>query len=491
MKALEDKGHLKTVKDEVDWAVEAAALTATSYREIGPAIHFQKLKDYPKGYTLAGGLFTGPGNLYLEPFKYWTRICIAMDIDPETTYPAFQSSCMERLQHAILPVQVNTGPVKEVIKKEKDADVTSLPIPILHPGDGGRYGTLQTMIVRDVDTDWVAWENVRTMVINKNRLVAHFPCHSHVAEIFRKYQALNRPMPFCLSIGGPPTVTLASFLHLPKGASPAAAAGGLNLDPIELVKAETNDLFVPSQAEIVIEGEVSPAETCLEGPFPYYWIYETHENSPVFTINAITHRKDPIIPISVDGVKPADTHNLQGLMLSYELYNRFVNIRNFATKWIQIPIEFNLNVVVACVPPFFPGFAAWVGKYALSQSRLLGSLWNKVILVDDKTSWASLEEPIAILMQRTNTYNCYHYRDGLPIGPNARWASQEERKKGSTSGVYVDTFWPFDWAKDEIPRRCNIEGSYPRELIDKVVKNYNKHGFKGKPVVFEEAIIPF
>jgi phenacrylate decarboxylase len=491
LRALSDLGHMKTVTDEVDWACEASALTATSYREVGPALHFKKIKGYPDGYSMAGGLFTGPGNLYLESFKYWTRSCIAMDLDPETDYPTFQSACMERLQHPIMPVMVESGPVKDVIKKGADADVTSLPIPIVHPGDGGRYGTLQTMAIKDVDTDWVVWENIRTMVIDGNHLVAHIPKDSNTEKLFKKYQALNRPMPFCLIIGGPPTVTMASFLPLSRGASPAAAAGGLNLDPIELIKAETNDLLIPAQAEVVIEGEVSTTETHTEGPYPHYWMNQTHDKSPVLKVNAISQRKDPIIPISVDGVKHSCACNLQGLMLSYELYNRFVNIRNFATQWIQIPLEFNFNVVIACMPPLFPGWASWVGKYALAQSRNLGSLFSKVIVVDNNTSPAALEETIAILMQRTNTSKSYHYREGLPIGPNARWASKEERDRGTTKGVYIDTFWPFEWPKDDIPRRCNIEGSYPEEMINNVVENYNKYGFEGKPVVYKESIIPF
>jgi 4-hydroxy-3-polyprenylbenzoate decarboxylase len=491
MKALEEKGHLVAVKGETDWALDAAALTATSYREVGPALHFQKVKGYPKGFTMAGGLFTGPGNLYLEKINYWTRLCIAMGLGPHASYPQFLRTCTERLAHPIFPMESDTGPVKEVIKKSGEVDVTALPIPLLHEADGGRYGTLQTMIVQDLDSDWVVWENVRTMVIDKTRLVGHFPEHSHIAEIYKKYKALKRPMPFCLVLGAPPMVTATSFLPLPKGVSPAAMAGGLNLDPIELVRAETNGLLVPSQAEVVMEGEVSPTETHSEGPFPDYWIYKTEEGSPVFHVTAMTHRKDPIIPFSVDGVKPSDTHILQSLMLAYELYNRFANVRNFHTQWIQLPIEFNFNVVLICAPIFFPGYVAWMSKYAMSQSKPLGSLWNKVVVVDEKTSSVSLEEMIAIMVQRTNPITGYHFWPGSPIGPNARYASAEQRKRGFASGMYVDTAWPMDWTKDDIPRRCNIEGSFPKEMIDWVVANYNKWGFKGKPVVFEEAIIPF
>jgi len=491
MNALKEKGHLKAVKDKIDWSIEAAAITATSYRQVGPALHFQNINGYPEGYSLAGGLFSGPGNLYLEKFKYWTRVCIAMGLDTETTYEKFLETCLDRVSHPILPIQVETGPVKETVKKGAEADVLSLPIPLLHSGDGGRYSTLQAMMVKDYESDWVVWENVRIMIIDGKRLVGYWPDNSKIKEIHDKFKANNKSMPFCLSIGGPPLVTVASFMPLPKGESPAAVAGGLNLDPIELIKAETNNMLVPAQAEIIIEGEVSPTKTHLEGPFPEYWYYKAKEGRPVFNITAITHRKDPIIPISVDGVKPSDKHILQSLMISFEMYRRYTVDKNMFVKWVQLPIEFNFGFLVVSAPILFPGYVSWLSKYAITNSRSLGSFWNKVIIVDDKTSSASLEETIVCLIQRSHANNAYHMWDGLPIGPNSRWASGKEIEKGVSSGLYVDTSWPLDWTVDDIPRRCNLEGSYPEEMIKKVVANYNKYGFKGKPVYHPEGIVPF
>ena len=247
-----------------------------------------------------------------------------------------------------------------------------------------------------------------------------------------------------------------------KGVSPAGVAGGLNLDPIELMKAETNSLFVPSEAEVIIEGEVSPNETAAEGPYPEFWFYREAQPAPVFHVKTITHRTDPIIPFSVDGVKPSDTHNLISLMISFEIYNRLINIRNFPVKWVQMPLEFNLNFVIICGKPIFPGFVAWSSKYVLSQSRQFGSLYNKVVFVDDKTTSLHLEEPILFMIQRTHPNRGYHFFDQMPIGPNLRGLSAEQRKKGCVSGMYVDTTWPMDWTPDDIPRRCNLEGAYPK-----------------------------
>jgi UbiD family decarboxylase len=491
MRELEENGQLAAVNDEVDCNLEASAVGATSYQNGGPALQFKNIKGYPESLSLASGLFTGPGNLYLEKTKYWYRAAIAMGMDIPIGYAQFLNTCMERLAHPILPLEVDTGPVKEVVKSGADVNVTNLPIPVLHKGDGGRYSTLQTLMVKDLDTDWVVWQNVRAMVLDKNRLAVPIKPDSMLGEIWAKYKATGRSMPCCLVTGGPPLVTITSFLPLARGTSPAAVAGGLNLDPVELVKSETTDLLVPAQAEVVMEGEIDPNAVEEEGPFPEFWFYTEKEFSPVLKVKAMTHRSDPIIPFSVDGVKPSDTHNLMSLMLSLELFRRNLAVRNYPIQWIQMPLEFNLNVVIICGPILFSGYVGWLSKYALSQSRQLGSLYNKVIVVDEKTPEVSLEDAINDVILRIHPNRGYHFVEDMPIGPNARYASADQRAKGTVSGIYLDTSWPKEWSKDDIPRKVSMEGSFPKELLDKVTENYNRLGYKNTPVIYDEAIIPF
>lgn len=491
IKELEENGQLAQVTSEVDPTLEASAIAAQSYQNAGPALQLTNIKGYPDKFSLISGHFTGPGNLYLEKTKYWYRPALAMGMDLPVSYKAFLDACMERFAHPILPLEVETGPVKEEVQVGDEVDLGSLPFLFLHKGDGGQYGTLQTMIVKDADTDWVVWQNVRTMVLDGGRLAVPITPGTGLAEIWGKYKALGRTMPCCLVLGGPPVATITSFLPLEKGVSPAAVAGGLNLDPIELVKAQSNDLYVPAQAEVVIEGELDPLSCEEEGPFPEYWFYKDKEMAPVMNVKAITRREDPIIPFSVDGVKPSDKHNLQSLMLSFELYRRSLMIRNYPINWVQMPLEFNLNVVIICGPILFSGYVGWLTKYALSLSRQFGSLYNKVIVVDEKTPELSLEDVVNDVILRIHPNRGYHFMDNIPVGPNARCQSEQQRETGLISGLYLDTSWPKDWTKDDIPRKVSMEGSFPQELLDKVVENYNRLGYKGNPVVYKESIIPF
>lgn len=491
LEELEKNGQLATVKSEVDTSLEASAFSAKSYQKAGPALHFQNLKGFPDSFSLVSGMFTGPGNLYLEKTKYWYRPALAMGLKIPITYKGFLDACMERIAHPILPLEIETGPAKDKVQTGADVDLSELPFLFLHKGDGGRYGTLQTLIVKDYDTDWVVWTNARAMYLDQSRLAVPITPNTALAEIWNKYKAMGRPMPCCLVSGGPPLVTITSFLPLARGTSPAAVAGGLNLDPIELLKAETCPLYVPAQAEVVIEGELDPVKMDEEGPFPEYWFYKSKEFAPVMNVKAVTRREDPIVPFSVDGAKPSDTHNLQSLMLSFELLRRSLVIRNYPINWIQMPLEFNLNVVIICGPILFSGYVGWLTKYALSQTRQLGSLYNKVIVVDEKTPEVSLEDVINDVILRTHPNRGYHFVDDLPVGPNCRCADAGQHAKGLVSGVYIDTAWPKEWTKDDIPRKVSMEGSFPKELLDKVVENYNTLGYKAAPVIFEESIIPF
>lgn len=491
IEALKEQGNLAEFKDEVDWSLEASSMFDVSAGKFGPALHFTKVKGYPK-MSLASGLYCGPTTLFPQDVTFWQNAAIGLGLKRDIRWVSLLATLMERYEHRILPVEVSAGPVKEKVMLGDDVNITQFPIPFIHAGDGGRYINLATLIIKDPETGWEIWKAPRFQVVDGKTLLGVLPEDTEEGRIFKKYKELNRPMPFCIVIGPPPAVTLVSYLAVPPGESYAAIAGGLNLDPIELNKAETNDLMVPSQAEIVLEGEASPEATLDEGPYPEFWFYTDKAPAPVFNIKAVTYRSEPIIPFSVDGAKPYDdSHNLMSMMTAFELYRRCQVVRNYPINWIQLPLEFNLSVVIVQSPIIFHGYVAWVCKYILSQTRHFRSLFNKVIMVDQMIPEVALEEVIVEIGLKTHPARGFRFVDEMPIGPNVRSLSIEERKRKVQSGIYIDTTWPKEWAKEDIPRRVGIEGSYPEELINKVVKNYGRLGLKGKPIVYPESVVPF
>ena len=178
---------------------------------------------------------------------------------------------LQRRENLIKPIVVDTGHCKENIMKGADVDILKFPIPLINGGDGGRYiGTWHTVITKDLDSSWVNWGMYRLMVQDRNTLGCLFPLQQHIGQMYQKYEAINRPMPIAVAIGGQPVIPIVSCVQIPPHVNEAEVAGGLQNAPIPLVRGETVDLYVPASAEIVLEGEVLPHERMVEGPFGEY-----------------------------------------------------------------------------------------------------------------------------------------------------------------------------------------------------------------------------
>lgn len=122
-------------------------------------------------------------------------------------------------------------------------------------------------IVRSPIGKWTDWSVARAMVHDKNHLVGLVMPPQHISVIHRMWKELGQDMPFALTFGVPPAAIMAASMPLPDGLTEAEYIGSMVDSPLELVKCETNDLFMPSTSEIVFEGTCSVTETACEGPF--------------------------------------------------------------------------------------------------------------------------------------------------------------------------------------------------------------------------------
>lgn len=160
------------------------------------------------------------------------------------------------------------------------------------------------------DGAWVNWSITRGMVDGKQPLVGPTMAAQDIGVIRKMWQERGKDTPFALCFGVPPTAIMVSGMPIPKGVNEGGFVGGLLGQPVEVVKCETNDIWVPRNAEIVIEGAISSTDIADEGPF-----VEDHGHAfpgkgkpaPVFNVNAITFREDPILPICVSGRATEDS----------------------------------------------------------------------------------------------------------------------------------------------------------------------------------------
>jgi 4-hydroxy-3-polyprenylbenzoate decarboxylase len=192
--------------------------------------------------------------------------------------------------------------------------LANLPILKCWPLDGGRFITLPCVVTRDPDTGERNLGMYRIQVYDDKTTGMHWQLQKVAARHGRRYYEKGERMPVAIFVGGDPMFPFAATAPLPDGLDEFLLAGYLRKKSVELVKCETNDLEVPSNADFVIEGYIDPTEPLrMEGPFGDHTGYYTlPEPYPVFHITAITHRKDAVYPATIVGIPPMEDFYIGG-----------------------------------------------------------------------------------------------------------------------------------------------------------------------------------
>ena len=485
---LDEQGELNTIKKEVHWNIEAPALAAMSNRVGGPAIHFKNIKGYPEGYSLLGSPYTGPGTLFPgRKRNFFTRIAIALDLDRDIGYEDLMETLIDRKLHPIFPTEVSSGPCKEEIYLGDDVDLFKFPFPYLHHGAGGRYGTCGTVIAEDPDGDWQNWGAYRFMILEKDKLLINirpskYLFRQQLADIYQKYESRNEPMPCCITLGGEPAIFIGSAMTVPPNISEAEVIGGLLQNPIELVKAETSNIMVPANSEIVIEGEIIPGRKALEGPCAEIVKFSEARLQPIFQVKAITHRENPVLPFVVPGAKVDDTMAIRSVVASMELLYECTHVWHRPVRWIMLPVECRLGLCVVSTRVPYRGYVGEHLNSLLERLKMLG-WYDKVLVVQSDTPPLDLYRVFNDMAQKTDPIKDWVITDEVaPLGPIEMYSDAEMRKKGLTSFLLIDSTWPPEWPDDEVPVKLSFETCFPKEIQEKVLENWEAYGFSNKPI---------
>jgi 4-hydroxy-3-polyprenylbenzoate decarboxylase len=258
---LKKRGELIEIDEEADWNYEIPAYEVISGRFDGPAFLFNNIKGVPKGPRVLVGHFSGS---FRRPHK---RLAVCLGLSPSIDRPTWVREVSAAMGTMLKPVEVATGVCKEVIKMGKEANLMEFPFTYHAIGDGGKYIMINAVSIRDPDSDWMNAGNYAIEVFSKNRLVITPYAHTNFVSIYtNKYEARGEAMPVAVIIGGDPAVSMAAGAILPPGVSEYDFAGGMRGNPVEMVRAETSNLLVPANAEMIIEGEIRPYERLPEGP---------------------------------------------------------------------------------------------------------------------------------------------------------------------------------------------------------------------------------
>lgn len=384
MRFLEDRGELVRVKAEVDADLEITEITDRVSKNYGKALLFENVKgsDYPVLINSMGSEERMSWALGVEKLEDVERdIADLINMQNYMKIPSLIKSVPNLMRLlAVLPWKLPIkGACQDVI--EHDPDLSTLPVLKCWPDDGGKFFTLPLVMTKDPDTGVQNTGMYRMQIFDKNTTGMHWHWHKDGREIYDKYRKLGGKMPVSVAIGCDPALIFSAISPLPKMIDEMMFAGYLRKRPVKMVKSITNDIYVPADAEFILEGYVDVNEALrLEGPFgDHTGYYSLADMYPAFHVTCITHKKNPVYPATIVGRPP-----MEDCYMSKATERAFLPLLKMIYPEIvdySLPFEgvFH-NCVIVSIKKRFPGH----GKKVMNSLWGMGQMmYAKMIIVVD------------------------------------------------------------------------------------------------------------
>jgi UbiD family decarboxylase len=488
LEALRSVGELVEVPLEVDWNLEMGAIIRRCYELGAPAPLFTRIKGIEPGFRAFGA----PAGTSRQNGLYLCRAALSLGLPPTASGGQIVETLASARKAAPIPPRiVPSGVCKQNKLIGKDADLTRLPSPLLHAGDGGRYlNTWGTIVARTPEGKWTNWSIARVMLLDRNRMTGIVHPLQHLGQIHGMWKKMGEPMPFAMFQGGPPFIPFVSGMPIPAGINEADYMGGYFGQPVEVVKCETVDLEVPATAEIVMEGHISDAETAPEGPMGeyagYLWPGEGTPK-PLYHVTAMTYRDEPILPVVVAGEPVEEDHTAQGIPSAAELLYEFRECGIPATMawttlesaqhWLVVTLPRDFRSKIGCTAE---DLCRRIGEHVFEKSKF-GAVIPKVLVMNDDIDATDTREVVWAFATRCHPYTGEIHFNKEATSPLVAFLESAEKMSGKTTKVVYNCLPPEDW-RDRLPIRTGFRWNYPRELQEKVMANWTAYGFRdGRP----------
>ena len=387
---LEQQGELKRIRVEVDPYLEMTEISDRVLRAGGPALLFENPKghDVPVLTNLFGTprrVALGMGEESVEALREVGKL-LAFLKEPEPPkgfMDAWDKLPLFKQVLHMAPKVVSNPPCQEVILEGDEVDLSKLPIQTCWPGDAGPLITWGLTVTRGPHKERQNLGIYRQQVIGRNKVIMRWLHHRGGALDFREFQQQHpgKPFPVAVAIGADPATLLAAVTPVPDTLSEYAFAGLLRRGKTEVAKCIGSDLQVPAGAEIILEGHIHPNEYADEGPFgDHTGYYNEVERFPVFTIERITHRRNPIYHSTYTG-RPPDEPAVLGVALNEVfvpiLQKQFPEIVDFYLP----PEGCSYRLAVVSMKKQYPGHAKRVMLGVWSFLRQF--MYTKFVIVTD------------------------------------------------------------------------------------------------------------
>jgi 4-hydroxy-3-polyprenylbenzoate decarboxylase len=451
---LEKQGELKRIRYPVDPHLEMTEIADRVLRAGGPALLFEN----PVGYSMPvlANLFGTPrrvamgmGEDSVEALRDVGKL-LAFLKEPEP--PKGMKDAWDKLPIfkkvlTMAPKEVRNAACQEVVLEGDAVDLGKIPVQHCWPGDVAPLITWPLVITKGPNKERHNLGIYRQQVIGKNKLIMRWLSHRGGALDFREWQQAHpdKPFPVSVALGADPATILGAVTPVPDTLSEYAFAGLLRDSKTEVVKSIGNDLLVPASAEIILEGVIHPGEMAAEGPYgDHTGYYNEVDQFPVFTVERITHRRNPIYHSTYTG-RPPDEPAILGVALNEVfvpiLQKQFPEIVDFYLP----PEGCSYRMAVVSMKKQYPGHAKRVMLGVWSFLRQF--MYTKfVIVVDDDVNARSWEDVIWAITTRMDPARDTTLIENTPID-YLDFASPVSGL-GSKMGLDATNKWPGETTRE-------------------------------------------
>jgi 4-hydroxy-3-polyprenylbenzoate decarboxylase len=362
------------------------------------------------------------------------------------------------------------GRCQEIIMEHPD--LSKLPILTCWPADGGPFITLPCVVTRDPDTGVRNVGMYRLQVFGADSTGMHWHKHKTGARHYQGYKKLGQKMPVSVVLGGDPVYTYAATAPLPDQIDEYMLAGFLRKKKVQLVKCLTNDLEVPEDADIILEGYVDPAEELVwEGPFgDHTGFYSLADWYPKFHITCITHRKNAIYPATIVGIPPQEDAYI-GLATEkiFLAPMKLTLIPELKDMYLP-PAGVAHNLTLAMIEKSYAGQAIKTMNAMWGAGQMM---FNKIMVITDHNNyWGDIEAFVRKISEQIDPANDIVFSSG-PM--DVLDHSSSKFAYGSKIGIDSTTKFPEEIGAFRVEVSLPISGKF-EDLKQKIAEIQSVNG---------------
>jgi len=373
------------------------------------------------------------------------------------------------IANPIAPVVVEDPPCQEIVYE--GADLTSgkgldaLPVPVSTPGyDSAPYLTATACVTSDPDTGIQNLGTYRGGLKAPDRigLKLFMNLGQGGTAHWEKYRTRGEAMPIAMVIGCPPPVAYAAPQKLAKDVDELGVAGGIAGAPIRVAKARTSDLFVPADAEIVIEGLLDPEYFEPEGPFgESHGHINLEEFNFILTVTAITRRSNAVFTSIISQVTPSESSVIKRVAYEPLFLNHLtghLGVRGVKRVAMHEPLTNLRKVLVIQFDRSVARTEIWRALYgAMSFQAPVGKY---LIAVNEDIDPDNLDAVFWSMSYRANLAEDCELMRHRPLGHGPKSGADED------ATLLIDATLKADMAPVALPKREYME--HAKELWEQI-----------------------